>query len=144
MKVGFTGTRADTTCEQFSALCRLVAGLPDVTEFHQGCCIGADSESLEVACEYAPKAKRVGHPPDKGALLSRASLDLCHEVRDPKPYLERNRAIVNETDVLVACPKGPEEFRGSGTWATIRYGRKLGRHIYIVWPDGTTTEETPQ
>jgi outer membrane protein insertion porin family len=54
--------------------------------------------------------------------------------------LDRNRAIVDSCDVLIACPKGPEEQR-SGTWATVRYARKQKKRIVIIWPDGEVTEE---
>ena len=48
----------------------------------------------------------------------------------------------DETDMLVACPKGPEEVR-SGTWSTVRFARKRGKRIVIIMPDGTVTEENP-
>ena len=142
MKVGFTGTRQDTTCEQFSALCRVVA-LLDVREWHHGCCIGADAESLEVVTEYAPGARLVAHPPESNALLSEMALGDSDEVRGRKPYLERNRDIVNETETLVACPKGPEELR-SGTWSTVRFARKRCKRIVIIFPDGTVHNENAE
>jgi len=39
-------------------------------------------------------------------------------------------------------PKGKvEEWRGSGTWATIRYARKVGKPVTIIYPDGEIQEE---
>jgi hypothetical protein len=52
----------------------------------------------------------------------------------------RNHRIVDMTRVLVACPDG-EERQHSGTWATVRYARKRGKWIIIVYPDGTVREE---
>jgi predicted Rossmann fold nucleotide-binding protein DprA/Smf involved in DNA uptake len=140
MKVGFTGTREETTPEQHHALCQLVQSLESVTEWHHGACIGADAEGIDVACEHAKGARRIAHPPENRAMVSLVALDLSDEVLDPLPYLERNRAIVDACDVLIACPKGPEELR-SGTWSTVRYARKQGKRVVIIWPDGKITEE---
>jgi hypothetical protein len=32
---------------------------------------------------------------------------------------------------------------GGGTWATVRYARKAGLPIAIIWPDGEITREGP-
>lgn len=140
MKVGFTGTREETTTEQFHALCEWMKRQSGVAEFHHGCCVGADSDAWEAAVEHLKGAKVVAHPPTNKSLVSESAIEFADEVRDAKPYLCRNADIVNEADMILACPKGPEEQR-SGTWSTIRYGRKLGRRIVIVYPDGSIVEE---
>ena len=56
-------------------------------------------------------------------------------MRKPKPYLERNKDIVDETGLLIATPKGEEIVR-SGTWSTIRYARKNHKKIIIIMPNG--------
>lgn len=139
MNVGFTGTQDGTTSEQHATLCWLVREL-EITEWHHGCCIGADAESVEVIQAWAPKARLVAHPPLNRGKISRLAIADSPIRRAPKPYLTRNRDIVLETDVLLACPKGPEELR-SGTWATVRYARKQGKRIVIIYPDGTISEE---
>lgn len=56
--------------------------------------------------------------------------------REPKDDpIERNHDIVDEGEFLIAMPSEPEYTR-SGTWATVRYARKLHRTIAIIWPDG--------
>ncbi len=149
MRIGFTGTRQDTTTDQHHALCELVKRLHaanPIMEWRHGACVGADCESVDVAWQWASGAKRIAHPPTNRSMVSRAALDLSNVILDPLPYLERNTAIVealvDPEDVLIACPKGEEEVRGSGTWFTVRLARRLGRHIYIVWPSGEITEET--
>jgi hypothetical protein len=143
MKVGFTGTRKETSCDQHSALCRFVQTFTNVTEWHHGACVGADAESVGVAWAHAKTARRIAHPPSKVGLVSREALDLSDVVLPPLPYLERNHAIVEAADILIACPKGPEQWQGSGTWATVRYARKLKKPIVIIWPDGKVTVESP-
>jgi hypothetical protein len=51
-------------------------------------------------------------------------------VLTPRPYLVRNRHIVDASSVLIATPKGDEELR-SGTWSTVRYARKIRRDFTI-------------
>ena len=141
MRVGFTGTRQEMTCEQFSALCRVVQTFAGVAEWHHGCCVGADAEGVEVANQYAPGARVVAHPPANAALVSLNTLDFSDERRDPLPYLDRNRAIVDACDVLVACPKGPEE-RRSGTCAPPSDARS--RDSSAFWKISRASSMTPR
>ena len=55
----------------------------------------------------------------------------------PRPYLERNRDIVRACDRLVGCPKEtvePSPGRDQGTWSTVRYARRTGVPVTILWP----------
>jgi hypothetical protein len=36
----------------------------------------------------------------------------------------------------VACPRTDQEQRRSGTWATVRYARKVGKPVLIIGRDG--------
>jgi hypothetical protein len=46
---------------------------------------------------------------------------------------------VDATGWLLAAPRTKTEEQRSGTWATIRYARKLGRQVCLLWPDGLHT-----
>lgn len=137
MKVGFTGTREGLTNLQAVALWKLLAGLAP-SEAHHGSAVGADAQFDELVRTRHPACRRVAHPGDIPRLTAPTPSD---EVREPRPCLERNRTIVEETEMLVACPFGMQEERRSGTWMTVRHARRLGRRIVIVWPDGSVTEE---
>lgn len=139
MKVGFTGTREGMTAEQRQAVRRWLERQGPPAEFHHGCCVGADAAAAGLADQLGV-SRIVGYPCDIWRLQSNIALGLCHEVRDPLPPLDRNRDIVDACEVLLACPGGPEQMR-SGTWATVRFARKCGRRVVIVWPDGSLTEE---
>jgi predicted Rossmann fold nucleotide-binding protein DprA/Smf involved in DNA uptake len=76
----------------------------------------------------------VGHPPQDSR---KRAFCVCDSSYPPKPYLARNHEMVMVTDRLVVVPKRQIEEVRSGTWATFRYALKLGRPIYVVWPDGT-------
>ena len=140
MRVGFTGTREGMTDNQRSAF-GLWVYARGIAEFHHGACLGADEHAVAIVDDEAvPHPRIVAHPGDWGPMVSTSATAVSAEVRACRPHLERNRTIVDSCDLLTACPRGPEEQR-SGTWATIRYARKVGRKIVIFWPDGEVTEE---
>lgn len=45
--------------------------------------------------------------------------------------------MIDEIELLVACPSTAREILRSGTWATIRYARKARILIVRVNPDGS-------
>ncbi|MEI7770111.1 MAG: hypothetical protein WCI67_09000 [Chloroflexales bacterium] len=134
-RVGVTGTQAGTTPDQRAAIVALLVSIQPA-ELHHGDCTGADADLHGIAREHVPAARIVIHPPDNP--VKRA---FCRggEERRQLPYLVRDQAIVNGTDRLIAAPGGPERVR-SGTWYTVRYAAGQGRHISIVWPDGSVEE----
>ena len=138
MKVGFTGTQTGITPPQFDLLVEVLQELHEVTEAHHGDCIGADSEFSVTVDAIFGIGKIHCHPPDKDKKRAFCRVDKMYGIL---PYLVRNRNIVNATDILIACPKGPERKRGSGTWQTIRYARKQKGVVVILWPDGKYTYE---
>jgi hypothetical protein len=133
MRVGFTGTQQGMTDAQKEQVLRILAEY-HVDEFHHGDCIGADEEFHNIVAETFGNENIIIHPPS--AQQKRA---FCKggKWRKPKAYLDRNFDIVDETDILIATPKEDHEVLRSGTWATIRYGRKdSGYHVYCIYPDG--------
>ena len=109
---------------------------------HHGCCRGADAQFARIAVMLTRGVINViGHPSTLTNWTSVEALKLCDETRDKLAPLTRNRVIVDTCELLIACPAGYAEEQRSGTWATIRYARKLGRALRIVWPDGRVTEE---
>jgi hypothetical protein len=140
-KVGFTGTQAGTTTDQLVAVSVLLLRLrkeKKAEELHHGLCIGSDEQVAPVAAEqgYRTTAHPGHHPKSPGSHAKRSAYAGDHEVRPAKPFLERNEDLVDETDCLVATPKGPEE-RRSGTWATIRYAKRTKKPVFVVERDGT-------
>lgn len=130
MRVGVTGTRDGPTPWQRDLLCWLLTQYPDVTLLH-GDCVGTDAlahdaaEALGLPIEIFP-------PVD----ASRRAFKKALIVHPPKPYRERNRDIVNSSDLLLAVVPGPEsQFPRSGTWMTVRMARKVGLVHVIIWPE---------
>lgn len=127
MKVGFTGTRrgmTDLQTEEVNDWLRRYAGA-----LHHGDCVGADEQAHALGLGWL---WIVVHPPLNEKY--RAFVKGGDEYRDPAPYLIRNHAIVDETEVLIATPKEPTEVLRSGTWATIRYARAQGKDVKIFLP----------
>lgn len=125
MKIGFTGTQRGLSPGQATFL-RSTLLEHNPTEFHHGDCVGADAEAHEIVRELLPQCKIIIHPPTVPHKQA-----FCHgdETRVNKPYLQRNRCIVDSVDLLIAAPWTNEEQLRSGTWATIRYARKVKRYI---------------
>lgn len=128
--IGMTGNREGLTKEARSVLEQLLVKL-NPKEAHHGDCVGADAEFHELV---VGKMRVIIHPPDNPS--KRARCKGYTEIREEKSYLERNKAIVNESQILIGLPVNCIEYARSGTWSTIRYARKIGRPIIIILPTG--------
>jgi hypothetical protein len=135
VRVGFSGSRRGMTGEQSRALRLSLASLGDAV-LHRGDAVGADAEAHEQAVALGWSV--IIHPPINEAWRARKA---ASEERAPKPYLVRNRDIVDETELLVAAPADAVEQLQPGTWSTVRYARRLGRPISIIRPDGSVVRE---
>ncbi len=60
-----------------------------------------------------------------------------HHFTEPLDYLARDWNIAYETSELLAAPKTPAPYRGSGTWTTAGYAVELGRPAAVFAPDGS-------
>ena len=163
--IGFTGTREGLSNRQREALPAVIwhhinsMTVVDVTEkdirFHHGDCLGADEEAHDSLLWCMPQVLKnlriFIHPPkiDKNrAFCNEKPLptylsngENAIHVLPAKDYLVRNHDIVDEANLLIACPRTEQEEQRSGTWATVRYARRNSKPIIILYPDGTTREE---
>lgn len=136
--VGVTATRQGLTAQQLRSAAQGLQDLADVAEdlpvLRHGCCAGGDEQLHRLA--RVAGYWIVGHPPDDRRWMAEG-LD-CDEWMEPLPYLDRNHQIVLRSRSLWAFPgQVTERFRGSGTWATIRFAAGVGKEGSIVYPDGT-------
>jgi hypothetical protein len=129
VNIGFTGTQRGLTGNQKHALWFFLKSTEPSVVLHHGDCIGADANADRIAKSLS--VKTILHPPTDKRKRAFCEADL---ERHPLPYLERNKAIVSFSDIIVACPKGLKEEIRSGTWATIRYARKVGKPVVIIEP----------
>ena len=134
MSLGITGTQNGMTEAQRQKVSELI-GDQQWTTFHHGDCIGVDKEAALIALDEDYHV--VCHPPTNS---SKRAFTFAHLEHEPKPYLERNHDIVDESDYLIVVPKYNIEELRSGTWATYRYALSKGTPGVIVFPDGSTRE----
>lgn len=133
MKVGFTGTQNGMTKDQQVRLTAILKELAPFDEFHHGDCVGSDAQAVDLVNRLLSNITVVCHPPTD---TKKRAYAISHVEWRPAPYLQRNREIVQQSKILIATPKSRFEELRSGTWATIRYARKLGRDIVIIYPNG--------
>jgi hypothetical protein len=137
--IGFTGTRFGMTLFQRHELERKLSELKKTLEecgeknaaFHHGCCVGADIEAAEIFKRVYPDGAIVQHPPINRTL---AVVNPGLETRHDKPYLERNRDIVLQSQLMFATPKEKKEQKRGGAWYTIRFARECKRKIIVIPP----------
>lgn len=139
MKIGFSGTQYGMTGPQQAAVFLTIDRLAAEVELHHGDCVGADAEMHEQARRL--RFRVVIHPPADPK--KRAFCRDADEVRPERPYLERNQAIVDACDVLIAAPAGVRPVMRSGTWSTIRRAEKKGIPIFAYGPDGSRLSLDP-
>ncbi len=145
MKIGFTGTRRGMTDSQKTALRALLKSFQKESmafECHHGDCVGADDEFANMAAEvYRCLTRIVCHPPAND--IHRACNPRFNEMRPRKKYHDRNRDIVDETQVLIACPAEMTPQPRGGTWWTNNYAGQKGKPTYLILPDGTVNHSRP-
>ena len=129
--IGFSGTRDNINEKQKNAL-RNVLNYYNATEFHHGDCVGADSEFHDIVAQLLG-AKIIIHPPINNVLRAFKNSD---NIMIEKDYLQRNRDIVDVSDLIIAIPKELREQKKSGTWATIRYARKIKVPVIMIAAGG--------
>lgn len=137
MRIGYTGTSqpGGMTQVQRAVLRQRLCYFRDV-EFHHGDCINGDAQADEIARSLGFSI--VEHPPLR--VYARAFCEHRGQtmVLPPREFIPRNHDIVDAVNQMFAAPAQKEEqMRGSGTWATIRYARRIGKPLLIIYPDGT-------
>lgn len=148
--IGFTGTQEDSTHAQSRTTFDWLAYLRykhKGARVHHGDCVGADATLHRQA--RAMGISRIIHPSNidaKRAFSHRSDAEWPGQaakttILDALPPLDRNKNIVDRSGILLAHPKSDREEQRSGTWSTVRYARRIGRHIIVIWPNGTWIEE---
>jgi hypothetical protein len=129
MVIGFTGTSKGMTPYQKQIVLELLQELkPDLVR--HGDCVGADTECHLIATSL--NNPTCIHPPDNDIKRSFNQSD-C--ILPAKPYLDRNKDIVDMSDMLIATPETAKEVTRSGTWSTVRYAKRTGKEVIICSPD---------
>lgn len=134
----FTGTRRGLTQLQEAALEGVLTRLLDegYAVAHNGSAIGADEQAAKMCTRLGFRV--VAHP---STLETQTAEIAADERRKAKAPLTRNKDMVRESSLLVACPATAEPDEHSGTWWTIGYAKKRGIPVAFVWPDGSVRDQ---
>ena len=131
-RIGVTGTREGANSTQILSVIQFLESIEQPAELHHGDCKGVDEEVAVAAGELGFKV--ICHPPEDDYLRAFHKSD---EFRKPAGYFERDRAIVDSTDLLIVVPlQNTWQTRG-GTWYTCSYAKKTCKPYVIFFPNGT-------
>lgn len=137
MNIGFTGTQKGMSDYQKKEVALILLfhrpfcmAEDIIYQAHHGDCIGADAEFEQLAKEYGYTT--YAHPAsDTGSKRAYCKSDT---ILPSKPALKRNRDIVNVAGIMIATPGQGYEVLRSGTWSTIRYAKRYGTLIHVIYP----------
>lgn len=142
MQTGITGTRNNLSLQQVAQLNEALVLLYSVSSiFHHGDCVGADEKGAELANLMGYYV--ISHPPEDEKY--RAFADSHEEWRE-KSYLDRNRDIVDNSDIIISIPRKVVSLREiltsqngtmrGGTYYTTRYALKNKKTVIMILPNG--------
>lgn len=146
IRCGFTGTRQGMTTQQKATVRGMLKGMqPNV--INHGGCVGADEDFHNIYKELYIMDRLITkiniYPSNMyGTQMPRDTDEEWVEYFPPDEPLKRNHTIIDNSWILIACPKEDQEVLRSGTWATIRYA-KPSIPVFIVFPDGGTIYSLP-
>ena len=131
--IGFTGTRKGMSDHQKKAVQKIMKWYENKHSINyvvHGGCIGADID-FHTIFEKHHRHVRPGYSSVNPANLShRGAFPNADIIYLPKPYLVRNKEIVNDCDILIACPF--DDIQKGGTWSTIKYAKSMGKPVNII------------
>ena len=130
-KVTFTGTRNGMNITQLETVEQFLKWANPQALLHGGC-KGADEQVHILALQLGvPVIVYPSNDKDWQGCFEGAKL-----VKEPAPPLERNRAMLKRSRLLIAAPAELVEQKRGGTWYTMRYAQKLEMGIDVAWADG--------
>jgi hypothetical protein len=141
MIIGFTGSRTviDTpyqTARVISIIEHFQRIREGVKKARHGDCVGWDAKFHNICRQLGIPWIDI-HPPVDSKYRAWCKGDFYFP---PAHYLKRDETVVKMSDVMLACPSQTvEQFRGSGTWATMRYALGFKKRLFVIWPDGLVT-----
>lgn len=147
MKMSFTGTQRGMTKFQKEELAKRLIGC---SELCNGACIGADEEAIEIALKEGIRIFHLypSYIVNKQSAVVKAGSTMGEykefelepwgkiriKIEQTAAPLTRNLKIINESEVLIACPKEHKHTLRSGTWATIRKAWHAKKRVVIIPP----------
>ena len=124
--VGISGTRHGANSKQLYEIKTLLMDFKErgAKNFRHGDCMGVDIEAADIARRLGYKI--IIHP---GPIRMGTNADFT---MNSLPFLDRNKVIVDMSDIMLIVPYTNEEILRSGTWATYRYAKKINVPVRMV------------
>ncbi len=124
--VGISGTRWGASSVQLAKIEILLIIFIErgAKKFRHGDCAGVDVEAASIARDLGYYI--ICHPGPRGMGTK------WDEIMPSLPFLDRNKVIVDMSDVMLIVPFTNEEILRSGTWATYRYAQKMKVPLRMV------------
>jgi hypothetical protein len=135
--IGVTGTRNGLSEEQANWIDQFLI-YNAVNVLHHGDCVGVDEQ---VALKFADRKAYIIAHPGLDVMMYRANCKVNDLVLPGKAALNRNRYIVQCSELLLAFPNSETDALRSGTWFTIRHAKKVKVPTIIVTPTGKVTSD---
>ena len=133
--IGITGTREGMNSIQklvFLHELKQLTATEYFLEFRHGQCKGVDVETAQLVKDTS-KLKIVSHPP-----INKKDIGICQNdiLLKEKGYLERNRDIVDNSEIMFVIPNTEEHQTYGGTWYTFDYIIKKRKKFILILPSG--------
>jgi hypothetical protein len=129
IRVGITGTRQGASDQQLLEVYQVLIAIPLPAELHHGDCQGVDHQVAIMAKELGFTI--ICHPPTSSALRAYFASDRSEP---PLGYLQRDRKIVESTDLLIVVPLQTTWQPRGGTWYTHDYAVKKQQPVVVIYP----------
>lgn len=141
IKIGFTGPRDGMFSPQDAAVVHLIETWtrilpPALLSGLHGDCVGGDARFDAILERFGVNTFCRPCTWEKFRARTRAEV-----IAEPVAPMVRNRAIVADVAVMIACPPTERKVPHSGTWATIGFTRRVEKPLALVLPNGEITFE---
>ena len=134
MIIGTSGSRNGMNKISKNILINELNKINSITAFHHGDCKGVDEEFHNIIRDHDKSINIIVHPPINNSLRSYCNGNI---IKKENTYLQRNKNIVNQVNLMIFLPSTNQEILRSGTWSTIRYCKKINKKYIIIFPDGS-------
>lgn len=127
--IGFIGTYCSMSENQIYNVYEYLKGINNFEAIHRGYFISDEQFHVIAKCFTSEIYIYPGHSVrNKHDMSLRAFCKEGH-IFPSQPHLKRNRTIVENCDILLACPYSNIE--KGGTWYTINYAKKINKNCII-------------
>jgi len=132
-KVSLITSRFDITRKQLEGFRGL---LPIFNKEKNSFVIGGDDADYDVFLSLLGQGFEVEVYPHAGNQNEIDKFNGAKVIQSALPLRDRNKKMIDESDVVVGIPQIFNEYEDSPAWKTIRYAIQNEKEVYIISPNG--------